>query len=139
MSADPTPANVAGENATIRDLRTRVAAIMESDIYPAEETFSRLGARSERARTDGRHPAEGQSGRPLGAAPQSRSGRSRYRLHALCLPLRIIGRSLIAPEAFNTQAPDAGNMEILWQFGTPEQKSRFLDPLVRSDVRSAIR
>lgn len=48
----------------------------------------------------------------------------------------ILGRSAIAPRIFNTNAPDTGNAEILWIAGTPEQKARYLKPLMDADVRS---
>jgi acyl-CoA dehydrogenase len=41
----------------------------------------------------------------------------------------IMGRVLWSSEVFNCSAPDTGNMEILAQFGTPEQKERWLVPL----------
>jgi acyl-CoA dehydrogenase len=47
-----------------------------------------------------------------------------------------LGRSPLAHYAFNCQAPDAGNMEVLAAHGTPEQQDRFLAPLVRGEVRS---
>ena len=47
-----------------------------------------------------------------------------------------IGRSTYAQLVFGCQAPDAGNGEILWLFGTEEQQRRFLQPLVAGEVRS---
>ena len=47
-----------------------------------------------------------------------------------------LGRSLVGHYVFNVQAPDVGNMEVLMALGTPEQKERFLLPLVRGDLRS---
>ncbi len=47
-----------------------------------------------------------------------------------------IGRSTYAQLVFGCQAPDAGNAEILHMFGTPEQKERWLFPLVAGEIRS---
>ncbi len=47
-----------------------------------------------------------------------------------------LGRSPLGHYVFNCQAPDVGNMELLMEFGTPEQQERWLRPLVRGEIRS---
>ncbi|MCU1612725.1 MAG: acyl-CoA dehydrogenase domain protein [Frankiales bacterium] len=54
----------------------------------------------------------------------------------LALLNEILGRSSWAPRIFGTQAPDTGNAEIIAHYGTPEQKARFLEPLLQGDIVS---
>ena len=57
-----------------------------------------------------------------------------------CVEYALVGEELgsspLGHYVFNAQAPDAGNMEILREFGTPAQQERWLAPLVAGEIRS---
>jgi len=123
------------------EFKERLSAFMDEHIYPAEEVYERQLRES----GDPHHqPAimEELKVRAREAGlwnmflpdPDDGAGLS----NADYAPLaEILGRSHIASEACNCSAPDTGNMEVLYHFGTDEQKERWLRPLLDGEIRSA--
>ena len=117
-----------------RDLRERLLAFMDEHVHPAEPVYHDQIAASESPHF---HP-------PVMEELKERARENGFWNLFRELPnveyaplAEIMGRSPIAPEAFNCAAPDTGNMEVLELFGTPEQKDRWLAPLLDGDIRSA--
>ncbi len=123
------------------EFKERLGAFMDEHIHPAEEVYERQLRES----GDPHHqPAimEELKVRAREAGlwnmflpdPDDGAGLS----NADYAPLaEMLGRSHIASEACNCSAPDTGNMEVLYHFGTDEQKERWLRPLLDGEIRSA--
>ncbi|HEY4917652.1 MAG TPA: acyl-CoA dehydrogenase family protein [Solirubrobacteraceae bacterium] len=123
------------------EFKERLSAFMDEHVYPAEEVYERQLR---------------ESGNPHFQPPIMEELKTKAReagLWNMFLPdaehgaglsnsdyaplAEILGRSHIASEACNCSAPDTGNMEVLHQFGTDEQKDRWLTPLLDGEIRSA--
>jgi acyl-CoA dehydrogenase len=119
----------------------RLSAFMERHVIPAEETY----ARQLRESGDPHHQPQimeqlKERARELGLwnmfLPDQNDGAGLS--NAEYAPLaEILGRSPLASEACNCSAPDTGNMEVLHQFASPEQRERWLAPLLAGEIRSA--
>ena len=118
----------------LAELRGRYRAFMEAHVYPNESALFAEDEDSDRLIEElrGRARSEGLWAPHL---PPEAGGTGRGFLAYAHLNEEI-GRSTFAQLVFNCQAPDAGNGEILHLFGTPEQKRRFLEPLVEGTARS---
>ncbi len=68
--------------------------------------------------------------------PDSETGQGLSNLDYAYIAVEL-GKSPLASEAMNCNAPDTGNMEVLERVGTPEQKARWLTPLLKGEIRSA--
>lgn len=126
---------------TAEDLRDLLVTFMEDRVYPAEQVYR------DQMRASGdphNHPPVLEE---LKREARQRGLWNLFLPHATewtdglsntdYAPLaEITGRSPLAPEALNCSAPDTGNMEILTMFGTPEQKERWLQPLLAGEIRS---
>ena len=112
-------------------LRARYRAFMEEHVYPNERALSTDDQeliRSLQAKVK-------EAGLWAPHVPPEAGGSGKGFL-AYALLNEEIGRSTYAQLVFGCQAPDAGNAEILHMFGTPEQKDRWLFPLVAGEIRS---
>jgi acyl-CoA dehydrogenase len=121
------------------DLQRRVQAFMDERIYPNEATFRRQIASGDRwqpteivEELKTRARAEGLWNLFLPGSDAG-AGLSNVEYAPLC---EIMGRSPMAPEVFNCSAPDTGNMEVLVRYGTPAQKTTWLEPLLAGNIRS---
>jgi acyl-CoA dehydrogenase len=125
--------------AKVKELQAKLTAFMDEHVYPNERRWhEEIGT--------------GNRWQPSAIVEELKTKARRAGLWNLFLPDRefgagltnleyaplceIMGRSPMAPEVFNCSAPDTGNMEVLAQYGTPEQKERWLKPLLAGEIRS---
>ena len=122
------------DETVIEELRARTTAFMAEHIYPNEGALSEGGAAAASLMRDlqGRTKALGMWAPHLPAE----AGGMGIGFMPYVFMNEILGRSPHAPRAFGAQAPDSGNAEILWQFGTPAQQERWLQPLVAGEITS---
>ncbi|SFO55692.1 acyl-CoA dehydrogenase [Actinomadura madurae] len=125
------------------ELRASLLEFMDSHVYPAEQTYQDQLAQlddpwawdSAPILAELRAEARERGLWNLFLPGQDGAGLTNVQYAPLA---EITGRSLhVAPPALNCAAPDTGNMEVLSLFGSPEQRERWLDPLLEGGIRSA--
>jgi acyl-CoA dehydrogenase len=127
-------------NDKTKGLIEQVTRFMEEHVYPAEKVHEQ---QVEASGDKHHHPQIMEDLKSKARAqglwnlflPDPRYGAGLTNLEYAPLA-EIMGRSLIASEAFNCAAPDTGNMEILAEFGTEAQKEKWLKPLLEGKIRS---
>ncbi len=122
----------------VKSLEQRLRAFMDEHIYPNEKRYYQEIERDRWAPTkviEELKPKARAAGLWNLFLPDDEhgAGLSNLEYAPLC---EIMGRSILAPEVFNCSAPDTGNMEVLARYGTPEQKERWLKPLLAGEIRS---
>jgi acyl-CoA dehydrogenase len=124
-------------------LRDTLVTFMEQEVYPAEAEYER---QIEATGLDRVQPPIMEELKVKARAaglwnfflPHEEEGHEPITNSEYAHLAEISGRSLfVAPEAMNCAAPDTGNMELLSMFATPEQKERWLKPLMEGEIRSA--
>lgn len=129
-----------------KELQARLLAFMDQHIYPNEKAFHEEVDRNGREKGNRWIPTElverlkplareqGLWNLFLPRSSRAPEGLSNLDYAPLC---EIMGRVPWASEVFNCSAPDTGNMETLERYGSEEHKQRWLEPLLRGEIRSA--
>src|SRR5437773_3299246 len=121
-----------------KEFERRLLAFMDEHIYPNEPRYYEQTERNRWQPTriiEELKPKARTAGLWNLFLPDDENGAGLTNLEyaPLC---EMMGRSSFAPEVFNCSAPDTGNMEVLARYGTPEQKKRWLKPLLAGELRS---
>lgn len=125
----------------VQNLQKKLHAFMEQYVYPNEKLYeSQLNEQKNRfeaippIKLELMEKAKSEGLWNLFLPDSSYgAGLSNIEYAPLC---EIMGRSVIAPEIFNCNAPDTGNMEVLERYGTEKQKETWLKPLLAGEIRS---
>jgi acyl-CoA dehydrogenase len=129
----------------VKTLQARLLAFMDEHVYPNEKTFIEEIAANR---------AAGNAWVPTRVVEELKSKAREAGLWNLFLPrstrapeglsnldyaplCEIMGRVPFAPEVFNCSAPDTGNMEVFERYASESLKDRWLEPLLRGEIRSA--
>jgi acyl-CoA dehydrogenase len=126
-------------NAKVTALQEKLQVFMDQHIYPNERRFAEEVETGDRWQPTAVMEELKDKARAAGlwnlflAHSKHGAGLTNLDYAPLC---EVMGRSLMAPEAFNCSAPDTGNMETIDLYGTEEQKEQWLKPLLEGRIRS---
>ena len=125
-----------------QELRERLLKFMDTDVFPAESALHAPGGGGHEPFTRPAAIKDLQAkARELGLwnlfLPHNPRGGGLTNLQYAPLAEITGWVPQLAPEALNCNAPDTGNMEVLAEFGTPEQQEQWLTPLLNAEIRSA--
>jgi len=118
----------------VREVRERVRAFIDGEVIPLEKHENE----DEGLPSDLLGPLRVKAREARVWAPQLPKEHGGLGLDTvgLCVVFEEAGRSPLGPLALHCAAPDEGNMHLLHRAATPEQKQRYLEPLMRGEVRS---
>ena len=119
----------------VKTIRSTVRDFVKGELLPLEPELARKGFAAMLPVLADKRARAKQTGLFAAHVPE-RFGGAGLSLVEFAHMSEELGRSPIGHYAFNVQAPDVGNMEVLMEHGTDPQKERFLGPLVRGETRS---
>ena len=122
-------------NERLVGLLDRIKEFLRTQVYPLEPDFLRLPFRELTSDLAAKREQVKSMGLWAPHLPRELGGLG-LTLSKFALVSEELGRTPIGHYLFNCQAPDIGNMEILMEHGTPEQKEKYFTPLARGEVRS---
>lgn len=122
-------------SAETQDLLARARALMDERVYPLEAIVAEKGFEDAQPDLEAARDACRAAGLWAPQMPPEYGGMGLPFLDHAALS-EVMGRSLLGHYTFGSQAPDAGNMEVLLEQGSDEQKAQFLAPLAAGKIRS---
>lgn len=123
-----------------QEVLTRVKQFMKQHVFPAEKEVAEYYAQNGNSAEKWEHPLVIEKLKEMAKAEglwnlflPAVSGLSQV---DYALIAEETGKCFFAPDVFNCQAPDTGNMEVLHLYGSEQQKQQWLEPLLRGDITS---
>jgi acyl-CoA dehydrogenase len=123
------------ESEKVKSVRAVAREFMKKEVYPIEPAFRARGFAAVLPELAAKRARAKETGLWAAHFPVAWGGGGLSLLEFAHLSEEL-GKSPLGHYLFNVQAPDVGNMEVLLEHGTDEQKERWLRPLVRGDIRS---